>query len=180
MKLKNMPLLLIFATGLVVYDPSDGRTASHNPRSGMACADRKMMDPEDSEFIIKGIQAARTEVTEAYVATQRSRRAGLRDTARGILRDHERANTHLVALAKGKGLTLPEVHSAPTNVGYHSDARVIAALLMSNEEEVASFYRETVRGKDPEFQQFAEATLPTLQRHLSELRSLQSSVPPNA
>jgi predicted outer membrane protein len=57
------------------------------------------------------------------------------------------------------------------------DPARIANLMQAYEDAVALFYREAVRGTDPDLQQFAEATLPTLQARLLALRSLQYAYP---
>jgi putative membrane protein len=85
----------------------------------------------------------------------------------------------LTDLAKQKGVSLPaEPADAPNDKV--SDPDRIAGLLKAHEDAVALFHKEAVRGTDPDVKTFAQTVLPTLQRRLVVLRSLQEQYPPRA
>jgi putative membrane protein len=136
---------------------------------------------DDGHFLRQAVQTSRQALTDAGAAVALTDKPEIRNAARTIWNDHVRASHELSDLAKQKGMRLPtEASIAPRTsprTSESSDAAWIASLLEANEEAVAVFHQEAVRGSDTELRQFAQRTLPTLQRRLHTLRCLQDAYP---
>jgi len=134
---------------------------------------------EDEEFLMKAVEVSRQEVADAQVTAASTGQPEIKQAALSIANDHVKVGQAAAELAKRKGLNEPVNEAA--DGGYaakaDSDPARIAALLKTHEEAVALFHQEAVRGTDPEVKRFARATLPTLQRRLEALRSLQHTYP---
>jgi putative membrane protein len=133
---------------------------------------------EDGHFLRMAVLSSRQALTDADAALQLTDKPEIRNAARTIWKDHVRASAKLSNLAKAKGMSwLDETPIGAPRTAESSDAARIAGLLEANEEAVALFHQEAVRGSDTELRQFAQQTLPTLQRRLQTLRHLQDAYP---
>jgi putative membrane protein len=143
-------------------------------------------DEQDGQFLAKAVETSRQGVSDAMVASQATQRADIQKAARSIADDQGRAIRRLTDLAKDKGMELPRDvtgggrdTAAAAQIQSEPDPDRIAGLLKAHENAVALFHQEAVRGTDPELKKFAQLTLPTLQRRLVALRSLQDMYPPD-
>ena len=138
-----------------------------------------LRNEEDGEFLMKAVEVSRQEVADAQVTAASTGQPEIKQTALSIARDHVKVGQAAAELVKQKGLNEPANESG--GGGYaakaDSDPARIATLLKAHEEAVALFHQEAVRGMDPDVKRFARATLPTLQRRLKALRSLQHTYP---
>jgi putative membrane protein len=141
---------------------------------------------EDGEFMLKAAAISRQEGADAQATAQATRRVEIKLTARSIANDHMRAGQQLADLAKQKGMNVPAGDIAAADDAatgkngrnaVEPDSARIASLLKANEEAVAIFHQEAVRGMDPDVKRFAQTTLPELQRRLETLRLLQDAYP---
>jgi putative membrane protein len=145
-----------------------------------------MRDEEDGQFLAKAVEVSRQGVSDAQVASQSAQSADIQQAARSIAADQGRAVRQLTDLAKEKGMELRrDVRggdrdiAAAAQIRLESDPDRIAGLLKAHENAVALFHQEAVRGMDPALKKFAQLSLPTLQRRLIVLRSLQDMYPPD-
>jgi putative membrane protein len=143
-----------------------------------------MRDEEDGQFLAKAVEVSRQGVSDAQVASQSTQSADIQQAARSIADDQGRAIRQLTDLAKQKGMELPcdvtggdRDIAAAAQIRSASDPDRIAGLLKAHENAVALFHQEAVRGMDPALKKFAQGSLPTLQRRLVALRSLQDLYP---
>jgi putative membrane protein len=154
--------------------------------AGNATHAAPIRDEQDGQFLAKAVEVSRQGVSDARAASQSARSADIQEAARSIADDHGRAIRKLTGLAKEKGMELPRDVTgrdrdiaAAAEIQSESDPDRIAGLLKAHENAVALFHQEVVRGTDPELRKFAQLTLPTLQRRLVALRSLQDMYPPD-
>ena len=136
---------------------------------------------EDGEFLAKAVVVSGQQATDANATARSSQRAEVKSTARSIATVHHRTQRDLENLARLKGMDLSSdgatVGQPTESVMGGSDPDRIAALLKRDEEAVALFHQEAVRGTDPEVQNYAASALPVLQQKLTVLRSLQAVYP---
>jgi putative membrane protein len=151
------------------------------PAASLQALEAPPPSEQDGEFMVRAVEASRQQVSEAHVASQSTRRTQIQATARSIASDHAHAIRRLVELARRKGMDIPRDVGLRRDVAGsgESDPDRIAGFLKAHEAAVALFHQEAVRGMDPDLKRFARATLPTLQRRLAALRSLQDMYPPN-
>jgi putative membrane protein len=97
--------------------------------------------------------------------------------------DHSRANSELMQLASGKGITLPTTLDAKHQSliakmsalsGAEFDRAYAKEMVKDHNKDVALFQRQASRGADADLKTFAQKTLPTLQEHLSMARAMSS------
>jgi putative membrane protein len=143
-----------------------------------------MRDEEDGQFLAMAVEVSRQGVSDAQAASESTQSADIQQAARSIADDQGRAIQQLTDLAKRKGMELPRDVTggdrdiaAAARIRSASDPDRIAGLLKAHENAVALFHQEAVRGMDPALKKFAQVSLPTLQRRLVALRSLQDLYP---
>jgi putative membrane protein len=144
---------------------------------------------QDGEFLVRAVEVSRQEVWDARTATQSSGRAEIKKAAHSIAQDHVQAIQRLTGLARQKGMSMtgdiaarvasvaPVASMGQDKIASKSDPDCIAEFLKAHEAAVALFHQEAVRGMDPDLKRFAASTLPSLQRRVVALRSLQEAYP---
>jgi putative membrane protein len=125
---------------------------------------------EDGRFLSTAAAVTGQQVVAAEAVASSARENALKTTARSIAASQQQTGQRLAALARQKGLPLHNGAAPPS-------AAPASALLTGQEEAVALFHRESVRGMDPEIKEFARNSLPALQQTLDALRALQSTHP---
>ena len=136
---------------------------------------------EDGEFLTKAVAVSGQQATDANAAARTSQRSVVQSMARSVAMVHYRTQHDLENLARLKGMNFRNegaITAEPTEPAVAgSDPDRIATLLKRDEEAVALFHQEAVRGSDPDVQNYAESALPLLQQKLTALRSLQAVYP---
>jgi putative membrane protein len=127
-------------------------------------------DDEDGRFLSSAAAVSGQQVVAAEAVASNAREKTLQATARSIAVSQQQAGQRLSALARQKGLSVH--HGAVPSGAAHA-----SALLTAQEEAVALFHRESVRGMDPDIKEFARNSLPALQQTLDALRAVQSAHP---
>jgi putative membrane protein len=94
-----------------------------------------------------------------------------------LVSDHASANAKLAKIAESKGwpIPAPRAPAAPpagTAVA-NFDARWTAEMIAGHEKSVALYRAQATGGEDKDLRKYATETLPTIERHLAQLRSLQ-------
>jgi putative membrane protein len=91
--------------------------------------------------------------------------------------DHTNANDKLSRIAEQKGWPLPApgAAAAPPSGTASSDfdAKWTAEMIAGHERSVAMYRAQAQSGEDKDLRKYARDTLPTIERHLAQLRSLQ-------
>lgn len=145
------------------------------------------------DFVTKASTANQFEIDAATLALQKSQNADIRELAETIKADHEIAGRKLAEVVKtshSKDKTVrPDLKMATGLDKKHED--IIENLQAASEsdfdedylESQAIAHREAVslfaayakNGKDVELKNFANETLPTLQRHLNHVKELREN-----
>lgn len=131
----------------------------------------------DARFLLDAMASGVTEVRAGEIALERSHDRAVRELARMLVHDHAQANAQLLRIAKDKGVALPRKPS-------HAERGMLAALrgvpasafdaqflqragVHAHREAIGLFHAQLLRADpDPQLEQFADATLPVLQKHL--------------
>ena len=94
-----------------------------------------------------------------------------------LVNDHSGANQRLSKIAEAKQwpLPAPQTQSAPPSGTASSDfdAKWTAEMIAGHERSVELYHAEAQGGEDKDLRKYASETLPTIERHLAELRRLQ-------
>jgi len=132
---------------------------------------------DDLTFVKRATESGRKEIAAARGALPQLQSPELRRMAEMLVQDHSAANARLSKLAETKGWPLPAPASAaPPPAGTSSsdfDQKWTAEMIAGHERSVALYRAQAQGGEDQDLRKYARDTLPTIEHHLSELKSLQ-------
>ena len=182
-------VLLVLASVLVAKDMRDPvGTITDAPaaaRPGNA-GSGQALSRIDSGFLIDAARRSRTEIEAAELAERVSGHADVKRFARRMIEEHGKAADELSALAKLKGVDLPEAPSVTQRAeltalkalsGHVFDKTYASRLGVRAHEKTLAMFRKAVnRAHDPDVKAFATRQLPLLQRHLEEAQALRGAV----
>jgi putative membrane protein len=155
---------------------SNDKMASDN--SGMSSA---KLAPADRQFIKKAAQGGLAEVQLGQLATEKADSPDVKQFGQKMVDDHSKANDQLKQVASNKGVTIPDklnAKDAATKArleklsGKAFDRAYMRDMVMDHTKDVSEFRTESKTAKDPDVKKFASETLPTLQDHLQQAKSI--------
>ena len=129
----------------------------------------------DEDFMVKASQANVAEVAAAKMAISKSSSGFVKKFAGQMVSDHSTAQKELVALAKKKGINLPQEpdteHKATADQlsalsGAAFDSAYMKAQVIDHNVAVSLFTAESTSGSDNEAKAYASKYLPKLKHHL--------------
>jgi putative membrane protein len=161
---------------LMAADMQAGRMSSIDaPADHAAGAVGKPID--DVTFVKQATQSGRKEVAAARDALRQLKNPELKRVAEMLVHDHSSANARLSKLAEAKGWPVPAPQAPPPpasgTASSDFDAKWTADMIAGHERSVALYSAQARSGEDQDLRKYATDTLPTIQHHLAELRSLQ-------
>ncbi len=148
-------------------------TASAKSSSGLS--------PADKTFVKKAAAGGMAEVQLGQLATEKASSGDVKKFGQRMVDDHSKANDQLKQLASSKGVDLPQDLDAKDKAtmaqlsklsGPAFDRAYMRDMVADHTKDVAEFQRESKMAKDPDVKTFASQTLPTLQDHLKEAKSV--------
>lgn len=155
--------------------PSSHMTSVDAPADAAGGAVGKPID--DVAFVKQAAESGRKEVAAAREALPQLKNPELKRIAEMLVNDHGNANARLSKIAESKGWPMPAPQAAtPPPSGTASsnfDAKWTADMIAGHERSLALYRAQAQSGEDKDLRKYASETLPTIQHHLEELRSLQ-------
>jgi putative membrane protein len=147
-------------------------------------AQREMMKTQ--EFVQKVAISNQFEIMSSQLALQNTNTGSVRQFAEQMITDHTRAGSDFKqALAESEldgapPATLDEAHQETMTElqglsGASFDNQYIKAQMIAHDEAVLLFRTYAENGENKALQQFAAATLPTLERHQAHVMQLQGT-----
>lgn len=140
---------------------------------------------DDNDFMKEAAVGGMAEVEMGKLAATKAASADVKKFAQMMVDDHTKANNDLKALATKKGMTVPtdldSSHKATMDDlreqnGADFDKAYVEEMVDDHEEDVAKFEDEAKNATDPDVRAFAQKTLPTLQKHLDAIKSIQAKM----
>lgn len=132
---------------------------------------------DDIQFVMQATESGRIEVQSARDALPQLKKPELRQIAQMLASDHASANSKLATIAENKGWPVPgpRAPAAPPagTATTDFDSRWTAEMIEGHENSVALYRAQASGGEDKDLRKYASETLPTIERHLAQLRSLQ-------
>jgi putative membrane protein len=145
------------------------------PEGGGAPVVGKPLD--DIAFVRVATENGRKEVSSAREALPQLKAPELKRIAALLVSDHNNANSRLsqIAAAKQWPLPPPSAQSTPPSGTAASDfdAKWTAEMIAGHERSVALYRAQAAGGEDKDVRRYARDTLPTIEQHLAQLKSLQ-------
>ena len=138
----------------------------------------------DASFVQMAAQGGMAEVQMGQLADQTSKSKKVKMFAEQMVKDHTPANEQLKQLATAKGATLPTGLSDEQNKtltmlqgekGRKFDRDYAAAQVQGHSDMLEAFQTEAASGTDPDLKSFAAQTVPTIQQHLAEAKTLNAA-----
>jgi putative membrane protein len=150
-------------------------------RAQIPARDAGAVSPDDHKFLLDAAQSGLHEVQMAMLALERGTNRDLKVYAQRILDDHVLSNAQLEALAKLKGVPLPDPSktNAPADklsrlTGVEFDNEFVNEAIQDHLRDLAEFDKEDQSAaSDPDIKSFAHSALPKLHAHLDQAKALK-------
>jgi putative membrane protein len=149
-----------------------------NEKSGTSSS---KLAPSDRTFIKKAAQGGLAEVELGKLATEKAASPEVKQFGQRMVEDHSKANEQLKQVASEKGVAVPEKLSpkdAATKArleklsGKAFDRAYMHDMVVDHTKDVSEFRMEAKNAKDPDVKNFASQTLPVIEDHLKEAKSI--------
>jgi putative membrane protein len=175
------------ATGAATKTPSDASTPADKDTVAKSSSSESS-EPKtvtDQQFLLKAAQGGMTEVELGKLAQEKGSAADVKQFGSHMVMDHSKANANLKSLADKKGVTIPTAldakHQAMVDKFQHLsgqafDKAYVKAMVKDHEKDAAEFRQASTSAQDPDVKAFAGDTLKVIEAHLSDIKSIQSSM----
>ena len=140
----------------------------------------------DKRFLENAAQSNKTEIEGSQLAKTKTKNPDILSFAEKLIEDHTKANSELAALAKSKGVEVPNEPSImekgklkylSTRDGAGFDESFVNNIgIAAHEVTIKLFETAAKEAKDPEIKQFAQKMLPELNMHLEHAKELKAKV----
>lgn len=146
-----------------------------------AAAKPPQLAEADKTFVDEAAKGGMAEVELSQLALERAKKKTVKDLAQKMVDDHGKANAELAALCNTRGIALPtELDEAAKTrkaelekkTGSKFEKAYVDIMLEDHRKAVELFRIESQSGGDPELKQWAGATLPKLEEHLSHVEHM--------
>lgn len=136
---------------------------------------------EDRKFILDAAQSGLHEVKMGMLGVERGINPDLKVYAQRILDDHTLSNAEVEALARLKGVTLPDPTKIDTSTeklsqltGIEFDQEFVREAIADHLKNIAAFEKEDQSGApDSDIKGFAHSALPKMHAHLDQAKALK-------
>jgi putative membrane protein len=139
---------------------------------------------DDAKFAVNAADGGMTEVMLGKLAQDKGGQQ-VKDFGAMMVTDHSKANDELMTLAKSKNITLPATISADgqkhfddlnKKSGADFDKAFVKIMIEDHKGAVKLFEDAGNNLKDPDLQEFAVKTLPTLKMHLEAINKINKEM----
>lgn len=165
------------STALVPLVASDAQALpafAYDVRESRTVADKTL---DDLQFLRQATELSRREADAARLAIPQLKEPRLREAAETLMTDHTAAGDRLSSIADTKGWPAPAPRAAampPAGTASNDfDSKWTADMIAGQERSAALYRAQIASGEDQDLRAYARDTLPTIERHLAQLRSLQ-------
>jgi putative membrane protein len=141
--------------------------------------------PSDRTFIAKAAAGGLAEVKLGTLATEKATNADVKKFGEMMVTDHTKANDQLKQIATAQQVTPPADLKPQDQALYDQlskmsgdefDRAYMRHMVEDHQKDVAEFQKASKTAGDPAVKQFATDTLPTLQKHLQDARSVSKKL----
>jgi putative membrane protein len=177
----TLPIVLAAFSSLGMVTAVTAQSSNESMASGNSASSTGKLAPADKQFIKKAAQGGLAEVQLGQLATEKADSPDVKQFGQKMVDDHSKANDQLKQVASNKGVTVPDKLSAKDAAtkarleklsGKAFDRAYMRDMVMDHTKDVSEFRTEAKTAKDPDVKSFASQTLPTLQDHLKQAKSI--------
>ena len=194
--MKKQILMLLFAAGVFCFqscgpnntsntdDPVEHAMEQNENRSDNQNANMGTQQ-DGADFAVKAADSGLAEVNASEVAQEKAQDQRVKDFAAMMVQDHTKTNEELKSLVAGKNITLPTAPGEPhlkniADLNSYSGAdfdKEYMDLMVSDHEKAVSLFEDASEDvEDTELRAFAAKTLPALQKHLEQARTIRDAL----
>lgn len=150
-----------------------------------AAADKANLSHQDRSFLEDAQAGGMMEVQLGQLASQHAQNQEVKDFGQKMVTDHSKANQQLSAVADKLGMPAPkdlpreqqrQVDKLSKLNGGEFDRAYMAAMVDDHKKDVGDFRKEADKGENADLKNFAQATAPTLEKHLQQAEDLQAKI----
>ena len=196
--MKLVRLLLASLLGLVIIagcSKERGNENANAPANTNTTANATPAEPapapttakNPSDFMQDAAKGGIAEVQMGQLAMKNGGSADVKKYGQMLVTDHKKANDELAALAKKKGIVIEakDVKNKDASndeqdmaklKGADFDKEFIDHAVKDHEKDVDEFQKQADKSDDADLKAFAAKTLPTLQKHLDQAKSIQAKL----
>ncbi|HYC27314.1 MAG TPA: DUF4142 domain-containing protein, partial [Chitinophagaceae bacterium] len=161
-------------------------TGTNNTNAAtISTANRLPLSAEDSTFVMKAAIGGLMEVEAGNLAQQNATNERIKAFGTMMVNDHTKANSELMALASGRGVTLPT--TLPPDMIKHMeemrkmkgkafDNHYMGMMVNDHQKTIADFEKQANSGSDSELKAWAAKTLPALQMHRDSATTINKAI----
>ena len=169
----------LISLGAVAQSPD--KTSSQGSQSASSSAGSSQLSAADQNFVKKAAQGGMAEVELGKLATQKASSDDVKKFGQRMVDDHSKANDQLKQIAGNKGVSLPTDLDAKDQAlkdrlskldGEQFDRAYMKNMVHDHTKDVSEFRKESTSAKDSDLKSFASQTLPTLEDHLKQAKSI--------
>lgn len=146
--------------------------------------EKTLVDDGGTSLIKNGFEGGLTEIKASQLAATNSQNQDVKSFAQMMITDHSKTNNILDSLENDKLITEKDTISAEHQELIDSLAKktgpefdkAYMAMMVHDHEEAVELFAGQVDDKNQTIQDFARATLPTIQMHLDNAKKLEASL----
>jgi len=156
-------------------------TSGADMTSGSAGAGQSglsQVSSSDKMFVMKAAEGGMAEVELGKLAVEKGSSSDVKTFGQRMVDDHSKANDQLKQIDVPTDLNAKDKATEARLsklTGTQFDQAYMADMVKDHQQDVADFRKESKMGKDFDVKGFAWQTLPALQDHLNQVRSLAPS-----
>lgn len=138
----------------------------------------------DRTFMMEAAAGGMAEVELGRLAAMKGHSAAVKAFGQRMVRDHSKANSELMLLAKRKGVTLPSEPSEEQKAGKEKlsnlsgadfDREYMSMMVDDHNKDVKAFADKAANAADRDLKRFVVKTLPTLKMHQSLANKIKAT-----
>lgn len=157
------------------------------PSNSMAASNSNMMNSNTAHdsFWNEAAAGGMAEVELGKIAATKAQNADVKRFAQMMVDDHSKANEELKSLAAKKNISLPTAVDAKHKStidrlqglsGAAFDRAYVDDMVEDHEADVQAFEKQSKDNPDADVKAFAAKTLPTLRKHLEEIKAIKAKM----
>lgn len=182
MRSSNIASLVVVVSALTFgcnresSDPNDPK----NKEAPVEPGKTTVISEDGREFVMTALRDGMLEVEAGKLAQSKATDGSVKKFANMMIEHHGKANEELSALARSHNLEVPTTVSDDGNDELEKlrnessddfDEKYIEMMIDAHQDAIDLFEKEIKRDKDPELEQWASKTVPTLRTHLEEAKT---------
>jgi len=171
----------LMSVGAVAQNSGTSSSSTQDSSKSASSAGSSQLSSADQNFVKKAAQGGMAEVELGKLATQKASSDDVKKFGQRMVDDHTKANDQLKQIAQNKGVSLPTDLNAKDQAlkdrlskldGEQFDRAYMKNMVRDHTKDVSEFRKESTSAKDNDLKSFASQTLPTLEDHLKEAKSI--------